>query len=150
MDFGPAALGYDENDITLDWYDYLFLGKQNQFANGKPVKIFVMGENKWRDEDAWPLERAKPTRYFLQLSRQGQQRLRRWRAFHRPRAASEAADNFVYDPANPVPTVGGPLCCDRDPPCSRPTRSEGSREPSGRAGLLHAASGAATSKLPAL
>jgi predicted acyl esterase len=24
-----------------------------------------MGENKWRDEDSWPLERAKPTRYFL-------------------------------------------------------------------------------------
>ncbi len=27
-------------------------------------------------------------------------------------AANETADQFVYDPANPVPTVGGPLCCD--------------------------------------
>ncbi len=49
----------------LDWYDYLFLGKQNEFANGKPVKIFVMGKNEWRDEDSWPLERAKETRYLL-------------------------------------------------------------------------------------
>jgi putative CocE/NonD family hydrolase len=27
-------------------------------------------------------------------------------------AKAEASDAFVYDPANPVPTVGGPLCCD--------------------------------------
>ena len=26
--------------------------------------------------------------------------------------AREAADEYVYDPSNPVPTVGGPLCCD--------------------------------------
>ena len=25
---------------------------------------------------------------------------------------SEAPDTFIYNPANPVPTVGGPLCCD--------------------------------------
>jgi putative CocE/NonD family hydrolase len=64
VDFGPAAAEFDENDVTLDWYDYLFLGKQNQFA-GKPVRIFVMGKNEWRDEEAWPLERAKATRYLL-------------------------------------------------------------------------------------
>jgi putative CocE/NonD family hydrolase len=111
VDFGPAAEEYDENDLTLDWYDYLFLGKQNQFASGKPVRIFVMGENKWRDEDAWPLERAVTTSYFL-------------RSAGKANSASgdgelstsapdrQAVDGFVYDPANPVPTVGGPLCCD--------------------------------------
>ena len=60
-----ADAPFDENAITLDWYDYLFKGKQNEFGNGKPVKIFVMGENKWRDEASWPLERAKETRYYL-------------------------------------------------------------------------------------
>jgi hypothetical protein len=110
VNFGPDAL-FDENEITLDWYDYLFMGKQNQFANGKPVKIFVMGENKWRDEDSWPLERAKPTRYFLGSagkanSASGDGTL------SAIAASSGAADTFVYDPANPVPTVGGPLCCD--------------------------------------
>jgi len=56
VDFGPDA-PFDENEMIIDWYDYLFLGKQNQFASGKPVKIFVMGENKWRDEAAWPVAR---------------------------------------------------------------------------------------------
>src|SRR5580698_9608131 len=51
VDFGPEAAKYDENDLTLDWYDYLFQGKQNQFADAsKPVRIFVMGVNEWRNE----------------------------------------------------------------------------------------------------
>lgn len=111
VDFGPAAADYDENTITLDWYDYLFLGKHNEFAGADPVRIFVMGKNEWRDEPAWPLVRAKETSYYLASegkanSASGDGAL----AMAMPR--TNAADTFLYDPANPVPTVGGPLCCD--------------------------------------
>jgi putative CocE/NonD family hydrolase len=55
VDFGPAAAPWSDEDETLDWYDYLFQGKQNQFADAsKPVRIFVMGTNQWRKESAWP------------------------------------------------------------------------------------------------
>ena len=111
VDFGPAAEEFDENDITLDWYDYLFQGKQNEFATGKPVRIFVMGKNEWRDEDAWPPERAKPTSYFLHSSGKANTASGDG-ALSTASAHSEATDTYVYDPANPVPTVGGPLCCD--------------------------------------
>jgi putative CocE/NonD family hydrolase len=112
VDFGPDA-PFDENEITLEWYEYLFLGKQNRFATDKPVTIFVMGKNEWRNEAAWPLERAKPTRYLLHSSgnangASGSGLLYTGAAEFR----SEGPDNYVYDPANPVPTVGGPLCCD--------------------------------------
>jgi hypothetical protein len=112
VDFGPDA-PFDENDVILDWYDYLFLGKQNEFATGKPVRIFVMGENKWRDEDAWPLERAKETRYKLHScgganGPTGHGSLYTGEMEFR----CEGKDMYDYDPANPVPTVGGPLCCD--------------------------------------
>jgi putative CocE/NonD family hydrolase len=110
VDFGPDA-PFDENAITLDWYDHLFKGKQNQFANGKPVKIFVMGENKWHDEASWPLERAKETRYFLHSEGRANSAAGDG-ALTTEAAKKETADSFVYDPANPVPTVGGPLCCD--------------------------------------
>lgn len=112
VDFGPEALQYDEDEVTLDWYDYLFLGKQNMFAHpDKPVHLFVMGENAWRDEASWPLERAKETRYFLASAGKantatGDGAL----STTAPRAT--ASDTFIYDPANPVPTTGGPLCCD--------------------------------------
>ena len=110
VDFGPDA-PFDENAVMLDWYDHLFKGKQNQFANGKPVKIFVMGENKWRDEASWPLERAKETRYFLHSEGKANSAGGDG-ALTTEAAKQETVDSFVYDPANPVSTVGGPLCCD--------------------------------------
>jgi putative CocE/NonD family hydrolase len=110
VDFGPDA-AFDENDYVLEWYDYLFLGKQNMFAGNKPVRIFVMGENKWRDEDSWPLERAKPTSYYLRSAGRANSVTGDGELLSNA-AATEAADKFIYDPANPAPTVGGPLCCD--------------------------------------
>ena len=66
LDFGPDS-PFDENEITVEWYEYLFLGKQNQFADSsKPVSIFVMGKNQWRSEAAWPPAEMKPVRYYLQ------------------------------------------------------------------------------------
>jgi hypothetical protein len=111
VDFGPDA-PFDENEVILEWYEYLFLGKQNEFANGKPVKIFVMGKNEWRFEDEWPLKRAKETRYLLgsASSLPGSGALLEPGALTRTSGAP--SDTFTYDPSNPVPTVGGPLCCD--------------------------------------
>jgi putative CocE/NonD family hydrolase len=110
FDFGPDA-AFDENDYVLDWYDYLLLGKKNMFANGKPVRIFVMGENKWRDEDSWPLERAKAASYYLHSAGRANSAAGDG-ILSTVAAKTEAPDIFVYDPVNPVPTVGGPLCCD--------------------------------------
>ena len=77
--------------------------------------------------------------YFSALGRQGQQRRGRRRAFDASRRDSEAADSFVYDPANPVPTVGGPLCCDAAHLAPGPRDQKEVESPSGRAGLFHAA-----------
>jgi len=110
VDFGPAAAEYDENKVILEWYDYLFLGKQNDFAT-HPIKLFVMGENKWRFEDAWPLDRAKSRRYLLHSAGKANSSSGDG-ALSITSLKSEHADTFTYDPANPVPTVGGPLCCD--------------------------------------
>ena len=112
VDFGPNA-PFDENTSILHFYDYLFLGKQNEFANGKPVKIFVMGKNEWRFEDSWPLERAKETRYLLHSSGNANSSAGSGLLYTGPMEfRSESPDTFTYDPAHPVPTVGGPLCCD--------------------------------------
>jgi uncharacterized protein len=110
VDFGPAAAQYDENATILDWYDYLFKGVQNQFA-GKPVKIFVMGRNEWREEDGWPLARAQSTKYFLHSAGKANS-LRGDGTLSTTAPRTEKTDEYVYDPANPVPTIGGPLCCD--------------------------------------
>jgi uncharacterized protein len=109
VDFGPAAV-FKESDVILRWYDYLFKGIQNDFA-GKPVRIFVMGANQWREEDDWPLARARSTKYFLHSTGKANS-LGGDGTLSRAAPRSETADRYVYDPANPAPTVGGPLCCD--------------------------------------
>jgi putative CocE/NonD family hydrolase len=114
VDFGEAAAEYDEGTITLEWYDYLLQGKQNRWASDKPVRIFVMGENKWRDEASWPLERAKQTSYFLHSNGKANSTAGDGFLYIGPMEfrVEDRSDSYIYDPANPVPTVGGPLCCD--------------------------------------
>jgi hypothetical protein len=109
VDFGPAAAEYDENEVALEWYEYLFQGVQNEFA-GKRVKIFVMGANYWREEDDWPLARARSTRYFLHSTNNANS-LRGDGSLSTVAPRSEPPDHYVYDPSNPAPTIGGPLCC---------------------------------------
>ena len=109
VDFGAAA-DYSEEQVTLDWYDFLFKGVQNGFAK-KPVRIFVMGANEWRDEDDWPLKRAKSVKYFLH-STKGANSMRGDGVLSNEAPGDATPEHFVYDPANPVPTTGGPLCCD--------------------------------------
>jgi len=110
VDFGPAA-NFDDSAITLDWYNYLFKGIKNEFAGGKPVRIFVMGIDKWRDETSWPPEDARPTRYYLHSG--GKANTSEGDGMLSTEAAgNDPADKYVYDPGNPVPTTGGPLCCD--------------------------------------
>lgn len=110
VDFGDAA-DVNIDDLILAWYEYLFKGVQNEFANNKPVKLFVMGTNEWRSEDDWPVARAVATRYYLHSSGKANS-LRGDGTLSTIAQHSESPDQYVYDPANPAPTVGGPLCCD--------------------------------------
>jgi hypothetical protein len=129
VDFGPAAAQYDENEVTLLWYEYLLKGAQNSFAKEKPVKIFVMGKNEWREEDDWPLARAQTSKYFLH-SEGSANSLHGSGSLSVAAPHSEPADHYVYDPANPVPTIGGQLCCDSAhlPPGPRDQRQVEARQ----------------------
>ena len=113
VDYGPEAEKNEENDVTLAWYDFLFKGVQNSFAAGKPVKIFVMGVNQWREEDEWPLARARATKLYLH-SDGGANSVKGTGSLSTTAPAKESADKYTYDPTNPAPTIGGPLCCDGD------------------------------------
>lgn len=127
VDFGPDA-SFVEDNAVLSWYDYLFKGLQNEFAKS-PVKIFVMGANQWRNEQEWPLARAHETKYFLHSSGKANS-MRGDGVLSTNAPRTEIVDQYIYDPANPVPTTGGPLCCDGDhqPPGPRDQRAVESRD----------------------
>ncbi len=114
VDFGEK-LPFDLNEVMLGWYDVLLKGGTGAASAEKPVKIFVMGKNEWREEADWPLERAKSTKYYLHsagaantASGDG--------TLSTTAPGAEKADRFTYDPNDAVPTLGGPLCCGPFPP----------------------------------
>ena len=109
VDFGPK-LPIDLNEVMFRWYDWLLKGENNGMANEKPVRIFVMGKNEWRDEDDWPPPGAVTTHYYLH-SEGTANGIQGDGTLSTTQPASEKHDRYVYDPADPVPTIGGPLCC---------------------------------------
>jgi putative CocE/NonD family hydrolase len=113
VDFGPNALENVYTDVILDWYDFLFKGIKNQFATDKPVRLFVMGANEYRLEDDWPPPQARSTKYFLHSNGKANS-VRGEGSLSTSAPKSEPADSYIYNPANPAPTMGGPLCCDAE------------------------------------
>ena len=106
VDFGFASslafmnLQTDLNGLTQRWFDYWLKGLDNGVTDEPPVQLFIMGDNVWRTEQEWPLARTQYTPYYLH----GEGRLS-----PQPPASDETPDTYVYDPADPTPTVGGAL-----------------------------------------
>ena len=73
-----------------------------------------MGENKWRDEDTWPLERAKRRAISSTPPARPTAPPATERLSTAAGARRSAGQLTSTTPANPVPTVGGPLCCDTE------------------------------------
>jgi putative CocE/NonD family hydrolase len=98
----------DLMSLQLLWFDRWLRDVPNGIESGPPVKIFVMGDNVWRDELEWPLRRADATAYYLHSGGSANS-LAGDGVLSTDAPASEPADRYVYDPTNPVPTVGGSL-----------------------------------------
>jgi len=112
VDYG--ARGSDmavlSSEVMWRWFDHWLKGIDNGIMSEPPVRLFVMGRNRWREENEWPLARAVYTPYYLRsagnansLSGDG--------VLSVERPASEPQDRYTYDPHDPVPTRGGGLCC---------------------------------------
>lgn len=113
VEFGrSAAIANFHSELHLQWFDRHLKGTANDVDTWPPIRLFVMGTGDgrkdsagrlyhggyWRDARAWPLAKARPTPYY----------------FHADgtlRTEQPAADipptTYTYDPAHPVPTIGG-------------------------------------------
>lgn len=97
IDFGPEAT-FNPTRMRVAWFrHWLQEGPDPDWA---PVRIFVMGENRWRDEQEWPLARTSYTPWYLGLD---------GRLGPSEPVGEEPPDAFTYDPRHPAPTLGGRL-----------------------------------------
>ena len=116
VSFGKDAAIADELAWRLEWFNRWLKGTDNSVGKAAPfatkVRVFVMGTGDgrktrdgllnhggyWRDEHEWPLARSRPTPFYFQPAGK--------LATDKP-TADEASTSFVFDPRDPVPTLGG-------------------------------------------
>ena len=106
---GDARLDYDA--LTYSWFDYWLKGQENGVKSKLPrVQYFTMGSNKWQQSETWPPKEAVATPLYLNSygkanSRNGDGTL----ILSAPK--TDMPDQYIYDPANPVNSFGGNVCC---------------------------------------
>jgi len=97
-DFGPtAAIDYDE--LILRWMDHYVRGIDKGIDHEKRVRLFVMGENVWRDEDTWPLKRVRSESFYLSSKSADDRTGRLERSLSEKTYANSV---FLSDPAHPL------------------------------------------------
>ena len=106
LDFGIGSsehfLDYrgDLTDAHLRWFDATLKGQEDAMEGTPPVKLFVMGENRWRGYEEWPPPGSREEEWFMVSGGS----LRREAG-----AAGDGPARYDYDPQDPVPTVGGSI-----------------------------------------
>jgi hypothetical protein len=105
LDFGVGSSGLFINyrgsltDTHLRWFDATLKGEVGALARTPPVEVFVMGENRWRGYEEWPVPGSYAERWHLHAGGR----------LSRKKPARSEPDEYDYDPRDPVPTVGGAI-----------------------------------------
>ncbi|UZW56375.1 CocE/NonD family hydrolase [Sphingobium sp. JS3065] len=101
----PSQAAVDGEALNLAWMDQNLKKIRHPFFD-HPVTIYVMGENRWRAEASWPLPDTERTRFYLH-SRGGANTALGDGLLSTDLPVYESADQYRYDPADPVPSIGG-------------------------------------------
>ncbi len=112
IDFGLTA-HIDYNDLKLAWFDHHLKGMRTEVVDWSPVRYFTMGggdgrindEHRlnhggfWTGADDWPVPSTRFVPYYIHgdgtLSRK------------QPGDDEQSCTSYVFDPSDPVPTIGG-------------------------------------------
>jgi putative CocE/NonD family hydrolase len=107
VDFGPQGT-IDLKGYQKRFFDRWLKGEDNGIDVEPPVRIFIMGDNEWRDEQEWPLARTQYVSYYLHSGGNANSRLGDG-ALSREAPEDEPPDGYHYDPGRPVPFITEPI-----------------------------------------
>jgi hypothetical protein len=110
LDFGPDAM-VRLLDVELLFFDYWLKGIDEGYTSLPPVILFVMGRNEWRREQAYPLPQTQYKKMYLASAGAANTSFGDGRLTWDAPANESKPDEYVYDPNNPVPSLGGNNCC---------------------------------------
>ena len=105
LDFGADA-AFKVGEWQFKWFEYWLQGRETGVEDWPAYYLFVMGDNRWRGENEWPLKRTQFTPYFLHSAGKANS-FKGDGSLSATTPAREKPDEFTYDGDDPVPTVGG-------------------------------------------
>jgi predicted acyl esterase len=100
-----SVISTDEFDNALDWFSYWLEGETKSVLDLPNVRYYLMGAageegapgNQWRESDKWPVPSQEGSLYLLAGGDLKGEKS----------TVADSSTSFAYDPANPVPTIGG-------------------------------------------
>ncbi|CAN0215029.1 unnamed protein product, partial [Phaeothamnion confervicola] len=106
--FGLMAMDAvaDVTSMQIRWFDHWLKGAANGVPDEKPVKLFIMGLDAWRDEADWPLPDTRYEKWYLHSAGRANS-LTGDGLLSTSAPGAEQADTYLYDPRDPVRTCGG-------------------------------------------
>jgi len=109
---GDTRFPYDE--IIISWFDRFLCDEADAWQPMPKVQVFLMGACTWLTGESWPLPETETRTLFL-ASDTSASTLWGDGALV-PTARAAGTDEFIADPHNPVPSLGGDLAI-HDPVC---------------------------------
>ena len=110
LSVGDARLNYD--DQIYSFFDLMLKNVDNDFKEETPrVQYYTMGSNKWQNSEQWPPENIEMTNFYLTSSGNANTLNGDGKLTTLKRKVKNDTDSFIYDPMNPVQSVGGGVCC---------------------------------------
>lgn len=101
---------YNYWKLYIDWFDHWLKGKDNGVTDLPRFQYFVIGRNEWRGADKFPLPETEWKHFYLHSDGEANESTTGGvLSFQVP--DDEPPDVFIYDPLDPMPSRGGPLCC---------------------------------------
>ncbi len=98
---------------VFGFFDQYLKEASNGFEESTPrVQYYTMGRNAWASSDTWPPAAAKPVSWYVTSGGHANSVFGDGRLGPEPPDGAPA-DTFTYDPMNPVPALGGGVCCNR-------------------------------------
>ena len=107
IDFSPEAM-VDLHERELRWFDHWLKDVDTGIMEEPPVTVFVMGENRWRTMEDWPPPNAHYVPYYLHSDGSANTSHGNGSLSTVP-PGDEPPDSYVYDPEDPVPSLGGSI-----------------------------------------
>ena len=100
-------------DQVFDFFDHYLKGGGNFVAETPHVQYYTMGRNEWASSEEWPPETARPQTFYVVSDGAANSVFGDGRLVAEPPEAA-GSDTYTYDPMNPVPALGGGVCCNQD------------------------------------